>query len=98
MLGRLPNTPRPLKQVKANKRKDYLKLAEVLLARQPNEVTRRSVEFLARTCDEGHEPDPVPPLPWLDTSVPVARNPGMPKLVGRIAPAMRFHADHDITQ
>lgn len=94
LLGPLPMLPRPLEPVKENKRKDYLKVAEVLIERVPTtESTKRAVEFLMRTCDASFRPDAVPPLPWIHQGSPM-RGVGLPRVVGRIAPAMKFHAQH----
>lgn len=41
-----PKQPRPLRDIKPEKKKHYLALCELLLQQTPTESTRRSVEFL----------------------------------------------------
>ncbi|CAK9029591.1 unnamed protein product [Durusdinium trenchii] len=91
-MGLIPREPRPLKPVKAEKRKDYLSLATVLLSKQPTEATRRAVEFLVRICDD-LRPQPVPFLGWLENPhQPQLVEVGQPSMLSRLAPHMKFNA------
>lgn len=92
ILNSAPSVPRPLRRPEPAKAKKYLELAEVLLNRFPSDTSGRAVEFLVDLV-RNETPGVLPALPWYTTpgNRDVIRL-GVPRALGRVAPAMVFQA------